>query len=439
MEEAHNATGLEGSADAPTVADGPTCPACTVVNKVGALCCSVCSTVFEADGISCPRCTFSNSADAERCVACDLVFEQKAAPWSCSTCASKDAAFVFLDCAHKACVPCHTAWIASCDERNQEPTCLECVHEEEERAHRRATSPAAATARATPRRTLSAAAIRTVLGDDAMCQREQRQLSRVAQLTDCPTPDCANRFELEEGVSTRWTRCGLCGQHVELGTRPDLSSLLPPSAARLPSAAALPSAARSASGAGRASSGRGAGRGSNGRGAVRAMSGGGGGHALSGRGAGRGLSGVVAASGASADEPISLSSSASSEGSEASGIDDEDVPLSQRAAAHKKQTKGGERTSGAAVEAERRALLSQPQYRVCPGCRNGIEKDPDSCDKFQCTCGCRFCWKCGTRADERGQYACKCTGDDHVAWDNVRNRPAPRTVRQGGTKRPREV
>ena len=65
----------------------------------------------------------------------------------------------------------------------------------------------------------------------------------------------------------------------------------------------------------------------------------------------------------------------------------------------------------------------QELCRSCPNCRQGIEKDPASCDKFQCICGCRFCWKCGRRANAAGEYECTCTGREHVPWDNVRGRP----------------
>jgi len=72
-------------------------------------------------------------------------------------------------------------------------------------------------------------------------------------------------------------------------------------------------------------------------------------------------------------------------------------------------------------------LRQRPDIQVCPGCRHAIEKDPNSCDKFQCRCGMRFCWKCGQRADSRGLYSCGCTGHNHVAWDNLRDAPASRT------------
>ena len=71
--------------------------------------------------------------------------------------------------------------------------------------------------------------------------------------------------------------------------------------------------------------------------------------------------------------------------------------------------------------------------RQCPGCRQGVMKEPNSCDKFECRCGCRFCWKCGQIADAHGRLSCGCTGSDHTFWDNNLNRAAPKMRR----KRPR--
>jgi hypothetical protein len=330
----------------------PTCPACTLINEVGALQCSMCSTVLQPvdDGrISCSRCTYDNAADAETCVMCGLAFAEEV-PWSCSICCEGDGDFEYLECAHRACRGCHQRWIASCDDTGKEPTCLTCDKEEAES------------------KPLSPAAIKLLLGDEANQQREQRLLAKVANLVDCPTPDCTNRFQLPEGMQKRSTCCQLCMQHVVL-SRPTLLSLLAPSA--LGAAGASSSSAVD-----------------------------------------------PAANGTSAAAPIELGSSSSD--------DDEDVPLQQRAAAK---------------EAEQRSLLEQLGLQQCPDCGHGIEKKKDTCHKFQCTCGCRFCWKCGKRANERGLYTCRCTGADHVAWDNARNRAAPRTTRTPGkgTKRPREA
>lgn len=108
---------------------------------------------------------------------------------------------------------------------------------------------------------------------------------------------------------------------------------------------------------------------------------------------------------------------------ERSGSDtDEDETLSQIAERSRKR----QRDEEASAEALK-------HYRVCPGCKQAIEKRPRTCNKFQCRCGTRFCWKCGARADARGNATCKCTDSSHVYWDNERNRTdeRPRLQRYG--------
>ena len=330
-------------------ADGRTCHLCTFVNKTDALCCSMCSTVLKLDGTPCYRCTLFNPADADVCGACGLLFEKKEVAWVCSVCGG-GTAFVFLECAHKACIGCHAKWIACCDNTGKEPTCMACDEEH------------------TDSKVLSPAAIRLMLGDDASEQRDQRQFAKVANLVDCPTPDCKSRFELSDDVSQRWTHCHLCRQQVEL-KRPNLASVL-----------AAPAGVGGASATGANSSGGGT------------------------------------SSGAMADDAITLSSD--------DDIGEEHQTLQEREAAQR---------------AEQLGLLKELGLKQCPDCRIAIEKERKTCHKFQCICGCRFCWKCGKRANERGIYTCTCTGADHVAWDNVRNHPASRTTRPGkGTKRPRD-
>jgi len=60
------------------------------------------------------------------------------------------------------------------------------------------------------------------------------------------------------------------------------------------------------------------------------------------------------------------------------------------------------------------------EMRRCPKCTALIEKDPGTCDKMQCHCGYRFCFRCGA---ENAQ--CACTAAFHQFWDNHNNRPVP--------------
>lgn len=90
---------------------------------------------------------------------------------------------------------------------------------------------------------------------------------------------------------------------------------------------------------------------------------------------------------------------------------------------------GGDDDAGDGAALARHAM-DQMNVKQCPGCMQAIEKDPMSCNKFECRCGTRFCWKCGRLADSQGIYWCNCTSDSHVGWDNVRNRPAPKRRRQ---------
>jgi len=189
----------------------------------------------------------------------------------------------------------------------------------------------------TETRVLTPAEIRIILGDEAADERERRQLAKVVNLVDCPTPECTSRFELAEDVDERETYCQLCRKRVEL-RRPNLWKRRRPPPAD--------SAAEASSSSGGADDGTSTGQ-------------------------------------ANEEAEDSL--------------------------------------------AEQRAFMVRFGLQQCPDCGNAIEKKHRSCNKFQCTCGCRFCWKCGERANARGIYTCQCTSAEHVAWDNVRNRPATAT------------
>jgi hypothetical protein len=64
----------------------------------------------------------------------------------------------------------------------------------------------------------------------------------------------------------------------------------------------------------------------------------------------------------------------------------------------------------------------QANTRQCPRCHLHIEK-LDGCDKMECVCGCRFCFKCAT-----ANATCRCTPSRHVFFDNIRNCPSNLTV-----------
>lgn len=61
----------------------------------------------------------------------------------------------------------------------------------------------------------------------------------------------------------------------------------------------------------------------------------------------------------------------------------------------------------------------QSRTQPCPGCGARIEKLPDGCDKMECLCGYRFCYKCGAPGAE-----CDCTPSHHYFWDSIVDRIA---------------
>ena len=73
--------------------------------------------------------------------------------------------------------------------------------------------------------------------------------------------------------------------------------------------------------------------------------------------------------------------------------------------------------------------------RSCPKCGITISKTAQSCNKFQCRCGHRFCWSCGVEPDDAGNLPCNCakTGDEHAFFEeNEWYRPRPRKRPRGG-------
>lgn len=109
------------------------------------------------------------------------------------------------------------------------------------------------------------------------------------------------------------------------------------------------------------------------------------------------------AAGTSADDPVELEE------------DKEESNAARRA-----------RESAASV----RSLLGN--VKSCPKCGLTISKTDQSCNKFLCLCGHRFCWVCLALPDANGRLACACpkTEDEHGFYEAVRSYK-PR-------KRPRE-
>ena len=56
--------------------------------------------------------------------------------------------------------------------------------------------------------------------------------------------------------------------------------------------------------------------------------------------------------------------------------------------------------------------------RPCQHCGAFVEKE-SGCDKMECLCGYRFCYRCGAQAAR-----CHCSPANHVFWDNVLGRNA---------------
>ena len=431
------------------------CPACTLDNEEDVLACSACGTELLSGSdelVRCPVCTVDNPKLAERCHICEATLPYALhSEWKCSACgetateliaAAEEAVakhavdggkkkkkkkekpakkgeeeeepkepIMWLPCAHRACVACHAKWIQARDEEGKEPTCLTCNASDGGDA-----------------KPLDDACIRAILGRIAHEKRAERLIDLVGFLP-CPTPDCTYRVSVEDGVDARTTTCPRCRQVVVVGAAslsamaafPGESSSAAGSAPPLPAAlpAALPATTSAVSPAAWAPP------------AAAAVPQGSGSaddpHCLAesddaGDGGEGGRAAASAASAGAAGEVMTASNGGGgSDGSDGGGggggsdDDDDDVPLSAVAERHLKR----ERDEAASAEA-----LSGSQYRQCPGCKNGLEKLRNTCNKFQCRCGCRFCWKCGALGDANGNATCRCTGSDHVFWDNEKNRPA---------------
>jgi hypothetical protein len=309
---------------------GRACEQCTFVNEASSLACSVCGHELRdvKETTSCPRCTLANPPTATSCEACGADIVPASATWHCTAC-DRTSFDGWLECAHPACHTCHRSWIDSCDAEGREPTCLTC--ESERIAERR----------------LSDASVASVLGRQAYEARAARLAERVCALYYCPSPACAQPFELDGGVAERATTCPSCKKSVVL---------------RRTSAAELV-----------------------GRVADEAAEGGGG--CADDAGPARPDGAVAAAASASASTP--------SDG-EATG-----------------ESLAGVRRAHDPTEADLRALLGD--IKSCPRCRLTVSKTYQSCNKFHCRCGHKFCWVCFALPDKNDKLKCACpkTGDEH--------------------------
>ena len=90
------------------------------------------------------------------------------------------------------------------------------------------------------------------------------------------------------------------------------------------------------------------------------------------------------------------------------------------------------RAAGADAENEELSLrLLHSSCQSCPKCGMAVTKIAQTCNKLECRCGARWCWKCGAEADGRGRLPCTCTGAEHVFWDNRAKRACQSEGRPG--------
>ncbi|KIX98954.1 uncharacterized protein Z520_05415 [Fonsecaea multimorphosa CBS 102226] len=69
-----------------------------------------------------------------------------------------------------------------------------------------------------------------------------------------------------------------------------------------------------------------------------------------------------------------------------------------------------------------RKLAETKLWKQCPSCKNLVERI-DGCDQIQCSCGTRFCYKCGTNTSSVTQ--CRCYPPVYPFW-GARQRPRQR-------------
>ena len=104
-----------------------------------------------------------------------------------------------------------------------------------------------------------------------------------------------------------------------------------------------------------------------------------------------------------------------------------DDPIQLEADEESNATRRARETARAQVQ----SLLGN--VKSCPKCGLTISKTAQSCNKFKCLCGHRFCWVCFALPDANGRLKCACpkTEDEHGFYEAVQSYKPPR-------KRPRE-
>ena len=84
-----------------------------------------------------------------------------------------------------------------------------------------------------------------------------------------------------------------------------------------------------------------------------------------------------------------------------------------RVAAEKAAAEAASAGEQRAVEEAKTAKYLEQKTKKCGGCGTALQKS-SGCNKFQCPCGHRMCWKCGKSADGvTGRLPCDCTGAEH--------------------------
>ena len=320
--------------------------------------------------IACPICTLKNVVNATLCEVCSAELPRTETPWACAICCetASNAQPFPLEC-------CSARLVAACVRCYQQHICV-CDETGQSPTCLACDTSSMGAGRGAP---LNDADIKAILGEPAHSMRAERLLQRIGGLFPCPTPNCNYLVALEEGRTSRRTTCPRCLKVVTIGETVELDAPL----------AADDDAAASA----------------------------------------EADDDDDADAAPTAPTLIMLPSRSSAATRPTSGL----------ASGSSSEARGGQqadrlmkrRREEASTEDAQEDARAQALCRSCPNCRQGIEKDPASCDKFQCICGCRFCWRCGTRANAAGEYLvlgsctceCTCTGREHVPWDNVRGKP----------------
>ena len=309
--------------------------------------------------ITCPICTLKNVVNATLCEVCSAELPSTETPWACPICCETASN------AQPFALDCCSARLVAACVRCYQLHISNCDETGQAPTCLACETSSMGAGRGAP---LNDADIKAILGEPAHSMRAERLLQRIGGLFPCPTPNCNYLVALEEGRTSRRTTCPRCFKVVTIGETVELD--VPPAPDD---------------------------------------------HAAASAEADDDDDDADAAPTAPTLIMIPSRSSAATR------------PSSGLASGSSSEVRGGQQadrlTKRCREEANTEDASVQELCRSCPNCRQGIEKDPASCDKFQCICGCRFCWKCGRRANAAGEYECTCTGREHVPWDNVRGRP----------------